>query len=208
MNDSTWIRDLLIGGSLTVVAWVGLAYFASAAGRRYERKLWPNWPHDAPTNLRLQPNDTNCSREQRDLYYEAISALVGLDIARTAEEGDEHRLKQITNDAVTGLRHLFRTIDTKGLLSIHNEDYGFTRNLSGLAPFWFPASMASAAAAWAVFAIANSGLLLAILASITLIIALVLVTSRRSIVSHRAERYADSFFGTLVEAHRNHVQKS
>ena len=37
--------ELLVGGSLTGIALtVGLTYLAAAAGRRYERKIWHDWP--------------------------------------------------------------------------------------------------------------------------------------------------------------------
>ncbi|MDE2797205.1 MAG: hypothetical protein OXI94_00930, partial [Gemmatimonadota bacterium] len=123
----------LFGGSL-VVLWVGMTHGASAAGSRYERKLWPEWPHDAPTNRWLHPDDTRVSTEQKQLYYEAIRALQGIDIGRAVAE-DSDQLEQTINDAVRGLRHRFRSMDTHGLLATHNEDYGFARNLAGLAFF-------------------------------------------------------------------------
>ena len=190
--------DLLTGGSLTGVALiVGLTHIAAAAGRRYERKLWHDWPYDAPTNLWLQPGDDHCSKQQKEIYYKAIQRVLGLDIARAAESKDD--LRQVTNDAVRGLRTKFRTLEETGLLKTHNEDYGFARNLAGLYIFWVPASVLSAAAAWGFYVQSGTGLIWGILASIVLILAFVLFASRRGFVAQRAYRYTESFFGTLIE---------
>ena len=51
-----WLTGLSFGVGFVVVCVVALSYTASAAGRRYERNLWPRWPHDAPTNRWLRPN--------------------------------------------------------------------------------------------------------------------------------------------------------
>ena len=194
--DTTY--ELLFGGSLTGVALVvGLAYLAAAAGRRYERNIWHDWPDGAPTNLWLQPDDNHCSNQQKEIYYKAIHRILGLDIALAAESGDE--LRQVINDAVRGLRNKFRALEVKGLLTTHNEDYGFVRNLAGLYVFWVPASVLSAAAAWGTYARSGTGLMWGILASIVLVLAFVLLASRRGIVTQRAYRYAESFFGTLIE---------
>ena len=189
--------DLLTGGSLTGLAlMVGLAYAAAAAGRRYERKIWPNWPYDAPTNLWLHPDDSHCSQQQKDIYYKAITRIVGLDISIAAVEDDQ---RKVINDAVRGLRHKFRVLEITGLLTIHNEDYGFARNLAGLYLFWLPASVLSAASAWRFYMQTRAGLIWGLLASIVLILAIVLLCFRRTFVSQRAYRYAESFFGTLIQ---------
>ena len=190
--------ELLVGGSLIGIALtVGLAYLAAAAGRRYERKIWRDWPYDAPTNLWLLPGDDHCSKQQKEIYYNAIHRILGLDIAMAAESGDE--LKQVINDAVRGLRNKFRNLEVQGLLNTHNEDYGFVRNLAGLYFIWVPASLLSAAAAWITYAQSGTSLLWGILASLVLTLAFVLLTSRRGLVTQRAYRYAESFFGILIE---------
>ena len=110
---------------------VGLAYAASAVGRNYEKRLWPRWPHDAPTHCWLHPDDTHASQEQRQFWYRAIKQLLELDISNVATQGDTKELERVINDAVRGLRHQFRLTNVDGLLSTHNEDYGFARNLGG-----------------------------------------------------------------------------
>lgn len=114
-----------------------------------------------------------------------------------AKSGDE--LRQVINDAVRGLRNKFRALEVQGLLNTHNEDYGFVRNLAGLYFIWVPASVLSAAAAWTTYARTETGLMWSILASIVLALAFALLASRRGLVTQRAYRYAESFFGTLIE---------
>src|SRR5690606_13686371 len=52
-----WIALVATGLGLWAVCGVGLSHLASAAGNRYQEKLWPRWPYDAPTNRWLHPED-------------------------------------------------------------------------------------------------------------------------------------------------------
>ena len=187
------------GGVLFAIISVGLAYLASAAGRHYEKKLWPNWPFDAPTNRWLHPHDTNCSREQKELWYRAIKLQTGLDIAQAAAQEDEANLDRVINDAVRALRNRFRQTVQGNLLFIHNVDYGFARNLAGLRAFWFPASIASVGVTWGLYLTTQSGLLWGVIASLVLLIGLCALQILPEFVRQRADRYAESFFGALEE---------
>ena len=198
-NAFTKLVGISTGGVLFAVISVGLAYLASAAGRHYEKKLWPNWPFDAPTNRWLHPNDTYCSREQKELWYRAIKFQTGLDIHEVAAKEDEPDLDRVINDAVRTLRIRFRQAGQGGLLSTHNIDYGFARNLAGLRTFWFPASVASVGATWALYFTTQSGLFWAIIASVVLLICLCALRILPAYVRQRADRYAESFFGALEQ---------
>ena len=192
-----WVLGFSVAGGGGALLAIGLMYLASAAGRRYERSLWPRWPHDAPTNQRLQPSNASHSREQRKLWYVAIKKLTSLDIAGAVERGDQNNLELTINDAVTALRHRFRSAKHSGLLQTHNEDYGFARNLTGLRLFWFPSSVASLAIAWWAVLVNGSEIIWAILASIASAMCTLLLFVLPTYVRQRAERYAESFFGTL-----------
>ena len=197
-----WLIGLSAGVGLAAVCAVGLAYVASAAGRQYERKLWPRWPYDAPTNRWLHPDDTCCSQGQRQLWYEAIKRLVGLEIPNVAAQGDEGELDRVINDAVRALRHQFRGTEGDGLLAAHNEDYGFARNLAGLRLFWLPAAGIGAVVAWAVYLTTGTGLIWGAAASVVLIICLASIWNLPEYVRQRSERYTESFFGTLMALDR------
>ena len=193
-----WVASLSVGGGFAVVGAVGLAYGASAAGRHYERRLWPRWPYDAPTNRWLHPDDTDCSQEQKQLWYEAAKQLVGLDISRAIIHGDRDNLERVINDAVRALRHQFRLTKIDGLLVTHNEDYGFARNLTGLRLFWAPGAWISCIVTWVGYIATGSGLTWGIVASVALAISVVLLCILPGYVRQRADRYAESFFGTLT----------
>ena len=181
---------------------VASSYAASAAGRRYERKLWPRWPHDAPTNRWLRPGDSSGSQQQKRLWYEAIKRLAGLDIPIVAAQGDEAELERIINDAVSVLRHQFRDTKFNGLLATHNEDYGFARNLMGLGIFWLPAAGASLVATWTAYLAGAAPIIWALAASAVLVLCVVFFLVLPGYVRQRAERYTESFFGTLVQVDR------
>ena len=202
--DLDWINDSLLGGLVVAACGVGLAYVASLAGRSYERKLWPRWPHDAPTHLWLHPDHDYCSREQKEIYYEAIRMLLGLDISRVATEGNSDRIETIINDAVRGMRTKFRTQKVGDLLAIHNEDYGFVRNFGGLYWFWLPASAAITALGWYFYVDTGSGLISSVVSSFILIFAAILVKVLPAYVRQRAERYAESFLGRLISWRQEH----
>ena len=133
-----WYAVLLLEGGIAVVCGTGLSYIASAAGTKYERKIWSNWPYDLPTHTWLLPDDSRISPQQKQIYYRAIHELLGLDIEQAAGTGDPQVVKATIDDAVRNLRHMFRTLSVKGLLAKHNEDYGFMRNFAGLCPCGYP----------------------------------------------------------------------
>ena len=197
-----WPSSVSIGGGLGVACAVGLAYAASAAGRYYEKRLWPRWPHDAPTNRWLHPDDDSCSQAQKELWYAAIERLVGLGIRNVIGRGEPGELDRTINDAVRALRSQFRHRNVGGLLSIHNEDYGFARNLAGLnLVCWLPAAGLSTVIAWAVHSIAGTELIWVVIASAALVICLLLLRILPWYVRQRADRYTESFYGALMELH-------
>ncbi|MDE2838712.1 MAG: hypothetical protein OXL97_14590 [Chloroflexota bacterium] len=192
-----WLTNLLTGGGLATVCPVALAYFASAAGRRYERKIWPRWPYDSPTNRWLNPNDATCSQQQKELWYAAIRETTGIDIPRVAAKGDQEELGRVINDAVRALRTFFRGKEGHGLLATHNEDYGFARNLAGMWLVWLPLSISSVVAAWLSYVVEGTGLSWGVMATAILLVCLILLRALPGYVRQRADRYAESFFGML-----------
>ena len=197
-----WPYSLSIGGGLGAACAVGLTYVASAAGRHYEKRLWPRWPHDAPTNRWLHPDDASCSQAQKQVWYSAIKRLLGLDILGAIAQGEPGELDLIINDAVRELRSQFRHKKIGALLSIHNEDYGFARNLAGLNLIcWIPTASLSAVIAWAAHFIVGAELIWGVLASSALVLCLLLLRILPSYVRQRADRYTENFFGALMQLH-------
>lgn len=210
LSPGLWgrITGLSVGAGLMAVGAVGLSYLASAAGRRFERKLWPHWPYDAPTHCWLRPDDTSCSQEQRRIWHMAINRLLGLDIPKVAAQGDKGELDRVINDAVRDLRHLFRDTASSGLLVNHNEDYGFARNFAGLRVIWLPGAILSACGAWATYLVSGGGLSWGVISSAVLLSAVIIDRIMPGYVRQRAERYAESFFGTLSAVDRTRRDRS
>lgn len=204
-----WAPSVSIGGGLgaacTVVV---LAYAASAAGQYYEKRIWPRWPYDAPTNRWLHPDDDSCAQAQKVLWYSAIERIVGLSIPDVAAQGDPAEIDKVISDAVRALRHRFSHEAAGGLLAIHNEDYGIARNLAGLNSLcWLPVSGVLALIAWTVYLIAGTALIWAVWASTTLVACLVLLRILPWYVCQRADRYTESFFGALTDLYQSSEMK-
>lgn len=202
-----WDSSLALEGGVASICLLGLCYLASLAGNRYQRRLWPRWPHDAPTNRWLHPDDRHLSSQQKLIHYNQILDIVDLDIQRSSSNDDSIDLEQTINDAVRNLRKKFKSINGRTLLQIHNEDYGFARNFAGLAPVWISASILSALSAWIVYIRTESGLTWAVIATIIVIVAFAIVPPLRRFVRQRAEQYADTFLGTLTEFHNTHYSQ-
>jgi hypothetical protein len=80
---------------------------------------------------------------------------------------------------------------------VHNEDYGFVRNLTGLRVIWLPAAVASLILTWTVYVASDAPMVWAIAATGIAAIATVCHVVLPSFVVDRSNRYAESFFGTL-----------
>jgi hypothetical protein len=197
-----WITVVLTGLGLGAVAAVGISHLSSAAGNRIQRKLWPRWPHDSPTNRWLHPEDATRSAQQKKNLYAAIKRLTNLDIAAT-EPDKPGEMEAVINDAVITLR--YRLIGSKHATRMddHNADYGFVRNFTGLRPFWFSFAVASAVGCWVAYGWFAGALLWAIIAT-ALAVALLPVglVILPEYVRVRAGHYAESFLSATLELDR------
>jgi len=192
-----WVKLVLGGAGIGAVVAVGLSHVASAMGNRVQEKLWPRWPHDSPTNRWLHPDEKRTSAQQRALWYGAAKRLVGIDIAAAVAAGED--VEAAINDATSALRNLFWKRPEAERLRMHNVDYGFARNLTGMRPIWIAFLVASAIACWMAFLANGQGALLwAIVASIlALVLVPVGIWVLPGYVRTKATYYAESFFTTL-----------
>lgn len=198
-----WIKLLLGGVGVGAVGAVGLSHVASAMGNRLQAKLWPRWPYDSPTNCWLHP-DGGRSKQQRVLWYKAVKRLVGIDIEAAIAAGDD--VEASINDATSALRSLFWQRPEAERLRMHNVDFGFARNLTGMRPIWISFLLTSTAACWLAAKLDPGALLWAVSSSI---IAVVLVPIGLWVlpryVRTKATYHAESFFGTLTAIDRAHT---
>ncbi len=195
---SGWMVAMSAGGGLAAsTAAVGLlSHLAAAAGNRIQAKLYPRWPHDSPSNLRLHPADESCSKQQKQKWYASILRLTGIDIE--AVTNDHKEAERAINDALVILRtKVFHGNKLAERLDMHNADYGQMRNFAGLRPVWLLTSFASCVVCWAVYAVRHEHLAFPVVASALFVACVLAAIVIKEYVRHTARHYADSFFGAL-----------
>lgn len=206
---SAWMIAMSAGGGLVVAtAAVGLlSHMAAAAGNRVQAQLYPRWPLDSPTNLRLHPADQTSSKQQKEKWYAAILRLTGIDIQSVA--GDDKEAERAINDAAVILRtKVFHGNKLAERLDLHNADYGQSRNFAGLRPVWLLTSFASCAVCWIVYAVRQENLTFPVVATALFVACLLAAVVVKDYVRHTARHYADSFFGALDACDEAHQAKA
>ena len=193
-----WGKLIEAGVGLAAIVSVAISHIASACGNRIQEKLWPDWPHDAPTNRWLHPEDKSVSEQQKQRWYQVIKDVLQLDIARAVEAGDDDQLRAIINDAVRELRNRLWQAPQADRLRLHNVDYGFARNLAGLRPVWVTFAFSSAIGCWAAYVWFDGVILWAIVSTIVAVATLALAAVLPRYVRKKAHYYAESFFAAAV----------
>lgn len=198
---SAWLTALLGGTGIAAVLAVGLSHLASAFGNRLQQHLWPRWPHDAPTNRWLSPDDKARSNQQKKTWYAAIERLTDLDIEAAARDRGE--LEAVINDAVAQLRNRLWRSEHGERLKIHNGEYGFARNLTGLRPVWLALSLASMAVCWIAYFCASTQLVWPVTATGVTALAFVLAFAvLPDYVRRKAHHYAETFLAAVLDLDR------
>jgi hypothetical protein len=194
-----WLQVLLVGLGAGAIISVGISHLASAFGNRLQKRLWPDWPHDSPTNQWLHPDDKAVSRQQKERWYKAINRTVGLDIETSLQRQGSEEIKAIINDAVKAIRDRLWSAPEGNRLRLHNIDYGFARNLTGLRPIWIVFAVGSSLGCWVGYIWYGQPLLWCIVSTI---IAIAVVPLGFAVlpgyVRQKAHFYAESFFGALM----------
>lgn len=194
---ANWLPILLTGAGLSAVLGLGLSHLSSAMGNRLQNRLWPRWPHDSPTHSRLLPEDQSCSKQQKEQWYAAILEMTGLDIA-AIPSSDDREIEATINDAVAQLRNQLWKSPFAERLALHNCDYGFARNLTGLRTLWIPATTLATVACWLAFLMADADLAWCIATTATAVLACPLgLVLLPEYVRQKANHYADSFFDAV-----------
>ena len=186
-------------GVFALGAWA-LANLASALGNRIQKQLWPDWPFDAPTHVRLMPDNADTSPQQRAQWYDQVKKLTGLDLAAEIRQGDQTTIRAIVNDAVERLRNDFRR--GKGRIRHDQESmrYGGARNLAGMRPVWLSLSIVACVGSWAAYFWGTSDIIWPIIASaLPVPLFLIAFYVLPSFVQTRAQYYCEIFFRLLEE---------
>jgi hypothetical protein len=195
-----WIKILLSGVGISAVVAVAISYLASAFGNHLQKKLWPNWPNDAPTNTWLYPEYRKTSLQQKKLWYQEIKKLISLDIESVINQHNPKETEVIINDAVKVLRSLFWNAPEADLLRIHNIDYAFARNLTGLRIVWILFATASSLGCWAGYFWNGHPIIWSVISTTIAVFAIpIALCLLPGYVRKRADYYAESFFGVLFK---------
>ncbi len=202
-----WVKLLITGVGLAAVVAVAVSHIASCFGNRLQERLWPDWPHDAPTNRWLHPDDKSVSVQQQQLWYQAIKNLVHFDIQEAVDEGDPDELKATINDAIKGLRGRIWKAPEAERAQLHNVDYGFARNFAGLRPVWITFALSSLVGCWSAYIWHNGVILWAIVSTVVALGALVLAALLPAYVRKKAHYYAESFFVAVVALNDSKLQQ-
>jgi len=202
-----WIKVIVGGVGIGGILAVGISHLSSAAGNRFQKKLWPNWPYDSPTNRWLQPNDDSRSKQQKEIWYKSIKRLTNLDIKATILSSNEE-IKSIINDSVSIIRYQLRNTKYADRLCIHNIDYGFARNFTGLRSLWLTFALVSCSSNWIDFYIFNGEIWWCISTTALVIFSFILAFKiLPTYVQQKAKHYAESFFGAMVEMDKDKSSK-
>jgi len=202
-----WGKLLVVGAGLWAIVAVALSHVASAFGNRLQDKLWPDWPHDAPTNRWLHPDEKSISVQQKQIWYQAIKNLVQIDIHKAVDAKEPDELKATINDAVKTLRSRIWKTPEAERAQIHNIDYGFARNLTGLRPVWITFALSSCVGCWYAYIWDNGAILWAIISTVIAAGAVLLAALLPAYVHRKAHYYAESFLGAVVALSASNQQQ-
>ncbi len=199
-----WLSVLIGGLGIGTVASVGISHLASAAGNRLQERLWPRWPYDSPTNLWLHPDDGARSGQHKSNLYAAIKRLTNLDIKTARDSQNPSELENVINDAVSALRYRLRSSDHADRLRLHNADYGFARNFTGLRTLWILFAVMSCGGCWSAYLWRGASLFWPSTSSLILLLGLVLAYGiLPRFVRQKAGHYAESFLAATIELDRS-----
>jgi hypothetical protein len=173
-----------------------LSHVASAMGNRLQRKLWPDWPHDAPTHRWLQPADETVSQQQKGLWYRQAWQVTGIDLEQAIAHGPAET-RGAVNDVVRSVRNQLRGSKMGIHVEAHNIDFGFARNLTGLRPVLVLVSLISMAACWGGHLRLGHPLMFSVAATIVWVAVCYTAWLLPRYVIEKSTHYADSFFAAL-----------
>ena len=195
----TWYAAIGAGFGVELVLAFGLGLVARAAGRRIEDALWESWG-GPPTTRWLRPSDTTCSDQQKTRWRTAIKQLTSFTLpatmtpSRTPEDVD-----RLIRDATKQLRYAIRERPEARMVGVHNEGYGFARNLLGLRWWWIGLAALSLAVGAVLLVMGNRAMVAPLLVSgLSLLIGGFAGRALPVHVRQCADRYAESLLAAAL----------
>jgi hypothetical protein len=205
-GNESWVPKLIATGGVGGVLIIALAQFASAAGNRFSDKFWP--PKGGLPIVRwLRAADPDHSTAQKQQWYEAIKRLTGLDIPTTVAANPIEE-NAIIADAALQVRSKLRGKAVAKMLDIHNQEYGFARNLAGLRWVMLGFSVIGGAGCGTAWALDRGSAWGSLINGILLFIAVSMFFWLPGYVERAGTRYAESFFPALLAAAGRNTKES
>jgi hypothetical protein len=175
-----------------------LGHLARARGKAIEDAMFREWG-GPPTTRWLRPSDGNCSEQQKSHWRGAIKRLTGLTIpASITPERTEADIDKVIADATRQARYNLRDREDAAMVRIHNEEYGFVRNLLGLRWHWVSLAVLSLIGCGVLFILGERPWLGLAAAGGSLFLAVCVARELPEYVRRCADRYAESFFAAVV----------
>lgn len=195
---TTWYTAAGSAVGVEFLAAILLGQYARSRGRVAEDKLWKAWG-GPPTTRWLRPSDETCSNQQKVKWRSAIKRITGLSLPASMPDGvsQDHFDRQIA-DTTRQLRYSLRSQPEAVILAIHNEDYGFARNLYGVRWFWFMLCVACLVGSGVAFGLGLRPYMGTVVALSSVIVSLLIACELPDYVRRCADRYAESLFATAI----------
>lgn len=199
-GEITSLKTLSVGILLEAIFAVILSHTSRIAGRFYETKQWALWG-GPPTTRWLRPTDTSLSEQQKQQLYSALQELTGLEVKEiTKYPADDQRIDSLIEDAIRTARYKLRE-DTKAkMLTKHNIEYGFARNLAGMRWMWILSCTVGVGMCIGSFMLGYKPVLVMIIEAIMFTLAFSSLFFLPSYVKQCAERYAESLFASVISS--------
>lgn len=194
--QADWYSALGAGALFEGILGVGLSHLARIPGTVFGEKLAKRWSGQ-PTHRWLRPGDVTHSEAQKSRWRGAIRTLTGLTIPATATKTAEE-IDKLIDDAVRQLRNRLREEPAARMVTVHNEDYGFARNLGGLRWAWLAFSVLGVGACGLGLYMGRGHLLAMVVEVGFALLSGYVAFTLPGYVRHCADRYAESLFAAAI----------
>ena len=176
---------------------VGLSHLARIPGTAFGDQFARRWGGQ-PTHRWLRPDDDAHSVAQKSRWRGAVRTLTGMTVPATAGIKTPEETDKVIDDAVRQLRNRLREEPAARMVRVHNEDYGFARNLGGLRWAWFAFSVLGAGACGLGLYMGRGHLLALVVQVGFALLSGCAVFALPGYLRHCADRYAESLFAAAI----------
>ena len=121
----------IVGGILSAAILYFISMLIRALVKKVEQGLWESWGGAPSTQIVLWKND-KIGDSLKQKYHEIVRQDLDLPMpTKEEEQADPEKAAKQIEDVFKRVKGVIRKYDQKGLWSIANAEYGFSRNLYG-----------------------------------------------------------------------------